>query len=71
MSRATPHNSDEDLIPIRSDERKRLLPLGVTSIYKHINQGELHAIRVGARTYLKRGDIRRFVETRPAVGPLN
>jgi len=61
-------SAEHELIPLRSEERKRLLPLGVTKLYEEINSGRLPAVKVGSRTYLRRGDLHRYVEGLPRIG---
>ena len=61
-------DDDFSLVPIRSAERVRLLPLGVTKIYEEINAGRLEAVKVGARSFLRRGEIKRYIAALPRVG---
>lgn len=42
----------------------RLLSIGRTKLYELIAQGDLLAIRIGARRFVSEAEIQRFLETR-------
>jgi len=57
---------DDILIPLRSEERRRLLPLSTSKVYLLVGAGELSIVKIGSRSFLRRGDIRRFVAAQTA-----
>ncbi|MDF2119550.1 helix-turn-helix domain-containing protein [Roseiarcaceae bacterium H3SJ34-1] len=59
---------DLALIPLRSPERQQILPLSITKLYSEIREGRLTAVRIGARTYIARGELRRYVQELPRLG---
>lgn len=48
-----------------------VVPFGRTTLYKAIGDGDLIAVRIGARTYVRRVDLAHFLETRPTVPTRN
>ena len=65
------NSEDLELIPIRSDERRRLLPVGLTSLYAEVSAGRLQIVKIGARSFIRRGELRRYLTELPVVGRTN
>ena len=59
--------SPSDKLAFGLPEAGRLLGLGRTSLYMAINAGELHAIKAGRRTLIRRQDLETYLATRPAA----
>ena len=42
-------------------------PIGRTAIYEAINRGKLRAVKLGRRTLILDGDLRKFLASLPAI----
>lgn len=60
--------NDTDLLPLRSRERFEELPISATKLYQLINAGKIPAVKLGRKTFLRRGDLRAFKENLPRYG---
>ena len=54
------NDDDDELLPFRSPELKKYLPFGNTKRYGEINAGRLIAVKIGSRTFVTRGEARRY-----------
>ncbi|MFG1344379.1 helix-turn-helix domain-containing protein [Xanthobacter autotrophicus DSM 431] len=61
------NSHDDDLLAIRSEERKREFPVSDSKVYGLIKSGELEAVKIGARTFIRRGELRRFKSDLPRL----
>lgn len=61
------NTNDDDLLPIRSFECRCELPVSVTKLYELIKSGDLEAVKLGAKTFLRRGELRRFKASLPRL----
>lgn len=59
---------DDLLIAIRSAERARLLPMGISKLYGEIREGRLQAVRLGGRVFIRQSEIQRYLAALPIVG---
>ncbi|PCI52968.1 MAG: ethanolamine utilization protein EutA [Alphaproteobacteria bacterium] len=52
-------------------ESCKILSLGATSLYQHINEGRIRAVKLGKKTLLPREAINDFIASLPAYNSEN
>jgi excisionase family DNA binding protein len=63
---------DYDIISIMEKlltmkEAAQILKINPSTIYRHINNGLLHAVKLGGRTMFKEKDLNKFIRSLPFV----
>lgn len=62
MSTPSKIPSDLDSLLTIEDTRK-IIPVGVTKIYKMIAAGQIETVRIGRRRYVRLSSVKRVIET--------
>jgi hypothetical protein len=58
----------DPLIPLNSTEFRQVLPIGRTTAYRLIADGQLQVTKLGARSFVRRSELARFICALPTIG---